>query len=223
VRAVPGCRQGPPPSVLLGPLTFTRQQGPRCTFLRDDDGHGHLPERTRRSAPVLDELLDATRDGGSRVLVLRGQPGVGKTALLDYAIDSAQEFRVARSAGIESEMELAFAGVHQLCAPLLDRLDRLPDPQREALRGAVELGGSETTRLLVALATLGLLSDAAEEQRRERRRPDLREVLAREDLAGAPWHQVVEHAGELRAGLGRSAKTVSRFARCRPSRARLRR
>lgn len=110
------------------------------------------------------------------MLVLRGQPGVGKIALLDYAIDSAQEFSVARSAGIESEMELAFAGVHQLCAPLLDRLDRLPDPQREA----VELGGSETTRFLVALATLGLLSDAAEEQRRERRRPDLREVLARE-------------------------------------------
>lgn len=113
---------------------------------------------------VLDELLDATREGESPVLVVRGEPGVGKTALLDYAIDSAREFRVARAAGVESEMELAYAGLHQLCAPLLDRLDRLPEPQRDALRGAFGLGGNETTRFLVALATLSLLSDTAEER-----------------------------------------------------------
>jgi DNA-binding CsgD family transcriptional regulator len=113
---------------------------------------------------ALDELLHATRQGESRVLVIRGEPGVGKTALLDYAIDSAREFRVVRAVGVESEMELAFAGLHQLCAPLLGRLDRLPEPQRKALRGAFGLSGDETTRFLVALATLSLLSDAAEER-----------------------------------------------------------
>jgi DNA-binding CsgD family transcriptional regulator len=113
---------------------------------------------------ALDELLHATRQGESRVLVIRGEPGVGKTALLDYAIDSAREFRVVRAVGVESEMELAFAGLQQLCAPLLGRLDRLPEPQRKALRGAFGLSGDETTRFLVALATLSLLSDAAEER-----------------------------------------------------------
>jgi DNA-binding CsgD family transcriptional regulator len=113
---------------------------------------------------ALDELLHATRQGESRVLMIRGEPGVGKTALLDYAIDSAPDFRVVRATGVESEMELAFAGLHQLSAPLLDRVDRLPGPQRKALRGAFGLSGDETTRFLVALATLGLLSDAAEER-----------------------------------------------------------
>ena len=113
---------------------------------------------------ALDELLHAARQGQSRVLVIRGEPGVGKTALLDYAIDSAPEFRVGRAVGVESEMELAFAGLHQLCAPLLDRLDRLPGPQRKALRVAFGLSGEETTRFLVALGTLSLLSDAADER-----------------------------------------------------------
>jgi DNA-binding CsgD family transcriptional regulator len=113
---------------------------------------------------ALDELLHATRQGESRVLSIRGEPGVGKTALLDHAIESAADFRVVRATGVESEMELAFAGLHQLSAPLLDRVDRLPGPQRKALRGAFGLSGDETTRFLVALATLGLLSDAAEER-----------------------------------------------------------
>ena len=104
---------------------------------------------------ALDELLHATRQGESRVLSIRGEPGVGKTALLDYAIDSAPDFRVVRATGVESEMELAFAGLHQLTAPLLDRVDRLPGPQQKALRGAFGLSGDETTRFLVALATLG--------------------------------------------------------------------
>lgn len=82
---------------------------------------------------LLDGLGSAIRQGESRSLVLRGEPGVGKTALLDYLVESASDLTVVRAAGVESEMELAFASLHQLCAPLLDRLERLPAPQRQAL------------------------------------------------------------------------------------------
>jgi hypothetical protein len=113
---------------------------------------------------MLDRLLDAVRAGESRALVVRGEPGVGKTALLDYLVEHASGCRVARAVGVESEMELAYAGVHQLCAPMLDRLQRLPDPQREALRTAFGMSaGPAPDRFLVGLATLSLLSDAAEE------------------------------------------------------------
>jgi hypothetical protein len=96
--------------------------------------------------------------------VVRGEPGVGKSALLDYLAERASGCRVARAAGIESEMELAFAGLHQLCAPMLDRLQRLPAPQRAALRTAFGLSsGSAPDRFMVGLAVLSLLSDAAEE------------------------------------------------------------
>jgi hypothetical protein len=88
---------------------------------------------------VLDQLANAVRAGGSRVLVVRGEPGVGKSALLDYLAGHAPGCRVVRAAGAESEMELAFAGLHQLLAPVLDRLERLPVPQREALRTAFGL------------------------------------------------------------------------------------
>ena len=87
----------------------------------------------RSECETLDRLLDAVRAGQSRALVVRGEPGVGKTALLEYAIERASGCRVARAAGVESEMELAFAGLQQLCAPMLDRLERLPGPQRDAL------------------------------------------------------------------------------------------
>jgi DNA-binding CsgD family transcriptional regulator len=97
--------------------------------------------------------------------VVRGEPGIGKTALLEYAIDTALDLRLLRAAGVQSEMELPFAGLHQLCAPLLDRLDRLPDPQGQALRVAFGLGaGGAPDRLIVSLAALTLLSDAAEEK-----------------------------------------------------------
>jgi hypothetical protein len=79
---------------------------------------------------VLDQLLDAVRGGAGRALVVRGEPGVGKTALLDYLAEQASGWRVARTAGVESEMELAYAGVHQLLTPMLNRLQRLPGPQR---------------------------------------------------------------------------------------------
>src|ERR1700732_1307444 len=85
---------------------------------------------------VLDGLVEAVGAGESRVLVVHGEAGVGKTALLDYLADRASRCRVLRVVGVQSEMELAFAGVHQLCAPLLDRLGVLPGPQQQALRTA---------------------------------------------------------------------------------------
>ena len=119
----------------------------------------------RRERDALDRLLTDVRAGQSRVLVVRGEAGIGKTALVDHLAARAAGCRVARAAGVESEMELAYAGVHQLCAPLVDRLPRLPGPQREALATALGLsGGAAPDRFLVGLAVLGLLSDAAAER-----------------------------------------------------------
>ena len=119
----------------------------------------------REQCGVLDGLLADVRAGRSRVLLVRGEPGIGKTALLGYAADTAQDFRVARAEGAESEMELPFAALHQLCGRMLDRLDRLPGPQREALGVAFGLrSGSAPDRFLVGLAVLGLLSGAAADQ-----------------------------------------------------------
>jgi DNA-binding CsgD family transcriptional regulator len=118
----------------------------------------------RRECDVLDQLVNAARAGESRALVVRGEPGVGKTALLDYVAEHASGCRVARAVGVESEMELAYAGVHQLLTPMLDRLQRLPGPQGEALRTAFGLSsGSAPDQFLVGLATLSLLADVAEE------------------------------------------------------------
>jgi DNA-binding CsgD family transcriptional regulator len=114
---------------------------------------------------VLDRLVDAVRAGESRALVVRGEPGVGKTALLDYVAQNASGCVVARAAGVQSEMELAFAGVHQLCAPMLGRLERLPVPQRDALQAALGISaGPAPDRFLVSLAVLSLLSEVAEHQ-----------------------------------------------------------
>src|SRR3954462_5731027 len=111
----------------------------------------------------LDQLLADVREGRSGVLVIRGEAGVGKTALLRYAAEQASGFRVARVAGVETEMELAYAGLQLLCAPLLGRLDALPQPQQAALLVALGLAaGDPPARFLVALAALGLLS--AEQQ-----------------------------------------------------------
>src|SRR5262245_37986077 len=112
---------------------------------------------------ALGRLLDGVREGESRTLVVRGEPGSGKTALLDDMIGSARDFRVLRAVGVDSEMELPFAALQQLCAALLDRLPRLPGPQRDALRVAFGLsGGGAPDRFLVGLAALSLLSEAAE-------------------------------------------------------------
>ena len=109
--------------------------------------------------------MAGVRAGQSRVLVLRGEAGVGKTALLGHLSAAAEGCRIARAAGVESEMELAFAGVHALCAGMLDRLERLPGPQRDALGTAFGLSaGPPPDRFLVGLAVLSLLADAAEER-----------------------------------------------------------
>ena len=113
---------------------------------------------------VLDGLLGEIRRGESRSLVLRGEPGIGKTALLEYLIGRS-DLRVARAVGVESEMELAYASLHQLCAPLLDRLEGLPAPQRQALEIVFGLSaGPAPERFLVGLGVLSLLSDVADER-----------------------------------------------------------
>ena len=119
----------------------------------------------RNECAALDQLLASVRAGPSRALVLRGEAGVGKCALLEYLVGRASGCGVAHAAGVESEMELAFAGLQQLCAPLLDRIDRLPGPQRDALGTAFGLrSGDAPDRFLVGLAVLSLLSEAAEDR-----------------------------------------------------------
>src|SRR6266704_3482660 len=114
---------------------------------------------------VLDRFVAGVRAGKGQALVVRGEPGVGKTALLDYLAGRAAGCLVARAAGVQSEMELAFAGLHQLCAPMLDHAESLPGPQREALRTAFGLSaGPAPDRFLVGLAVLGLLSETAGER-----------------------------------------------------------
>src|SRR5260370_25712739 len=114
----------------------------------------------RAECGVLDRLVGAIRAGQGRVLVVHGEPGAGTTALLDYLAGHASGCRVARAAGVQPEMELAFAGLHQLFAPLLDRLDALPVPQRNALRTAFgATAGPAPDRFLAGLAVLGLLSE----------------------------------------------------------------
>ncbi len=126
-----------------------------------------MPGLTDRRAEcdVLGRLVAAVRAGESRALVVHGEPGVGKTALLEYLAGQASGCRVAHAGGVQSEMELAFAVLHQLCAPMLDRLERLPAPQRDALRTAFGLSaGPAPDRFLIGLAALGLLSEMAGER-----------------------------------------------------------
>ena len=113
---------------------------------------------------MLDGLIAAIRQGESRALVVRGEAGIGKSALLEYLVGAASDLIVVRASGVESEMELAFASLQQLCAPVLDRLERLPAPQREVLE--IVFGhsrGSPPDRFLVGLAVLSLVSEVAEE------------------------------------------------------------
>ncbi|MFC4033298.1 AAA family ATPase [Streptomyces polygonati] len=116
----------------------------------------------RRERDTLDRLLRDVRDGQSRVLILRGEAGTGKTALLDYLIERAPAGRVTRTAGVEPESEIAYAALQQLCAPLMDHLDPLPEPQRRALSVAFGLtAGDPPGALLIGLAVLGLFAEAA--------------------------------------------------------------
>jgi DNA-binding CsgD family transcriptional regulator len=133
-----------------------------------DDHPAHRPSGCLRGrhdeCAGIDRLIADARAGQSQVVVLRGEAGVGKTALLEYTAERATGFRVARASGVEAEVELAFAGLHQLCAPLLDRLDALPAPQRDALATAFgQSAGPAPDRFLVGLAALSLLAAATED------------------------------------------------------------
>ncbi|WP_406757451.1 AAA family ATPase [Mycobacterium sp. SMC-15] len=145
-RARPAAnRQSPRTPGVSGVLSSLRGRDAECAQLR--------------------ETLAAARGGRPQVLVLRGEAGIGKTALLDYLAESAPDFHVIRAAGVESDMELAFAGLQQLCAPAADGIDLLPEPQREALAIAFGMSsGSAPDRFLVGLAVLGLLAGIAARQ-----------------------------------------------------------
>ncbi len=126
-------------------------------------GPGFVGRTSEREG--LDGLLARVREGESEVLVIRGEAGIGKTALLRYVARQASGFRVAELTGVEAEMELPFAGIHQLCAPMFGRLDALPPPQRSALSVALGLAAGEAPdRFLVGLAVLNLLAAVAEER-----------------------------------------------------------
>ena len=128
------------------------------------DPRGPLLGR-RAECEALDRLLARLRTGRSPVLVVRGEAGVGKSALLEYLVDEATGCRVVRAAGAEAEMELAYAGLQQLCAPMLDRLDALPGPQREALSTAFGLSaGDPPDRFFVGLAVLSLCAEVARDR-----------------------------------------------------------
>ena len=119
----------------------------------------------RRECELLEKLLESARAGRGAVLVVHGEPGVGKTALLDYVVQKGDSFRIARTVGVEGEIELPFAALQQLCAPILALRTSLPPPQRDALGVAFGLApGNAPSPFLVGLAVLGLLSEAAEDQ-----------------------------------------------------------
>jgi DNA-binding CsgD family transcriptional regulator len=119
----------------------------------------------QREREVLGRLLGAARGDDGGVLVVHGEPGVGKTALLEWTVEEGRQLRVLRTVGVEGEMELPFSALQQLCSPVLDRSERLPDPQRDALSVAFGLSaGQAPNPFLVGLAALGLLSEASEER-----------------------------------------------------------
>src|SRR3954469_25278057 len=132
--------------------------------LREPDGRPRLRGRAKECG-LLDDLVSAIGRGESRSLVLRGEAGIGKTALLEYLIASAPDATVIRALGVQSDMELAFASLHQLCGPLLDRLEGLPVPQRQAMEIVFGLSlGQAPDRFLVGLAVLTLFAEAAEQR-----------------------------------------------------------
>lgn len=129
----------------------------------DRTSHGLLGRRHHRA--VLGELLSRLQDGESSAVLLHGEPGIGKSALLDHVAGMAVDLRVVRTAGAESETDLSFSGLHQVCSPFIDHLAQLPTPQRDALSVALGLAtGPRPDRLLVGLAVLGLLAEAAHER-----------------------------------------------------------
>jgi DNA-binding CsgD family transcriptional regulator len=152
-----------------GRVSVQRRKGKRSVA-----GQRHPSPLVTGSSPLLgrdaecrevEQLVDDVRAGHSRALVIRGEPGVGKSALLEHLVGKADRCRVIRAAGVQAEAELAFAGLHQLCTPLLDRLDRIAVPQRDALSTAFGLRiGRAPDSFLVGLAVLSLLSETASER-----------------------------------------------------------
>src|SRR5277367_1190170 len=119
----------------------------------------------QREREVLGRLANSACTGNGGVLVVHGEPGVGKTALLDWMVEEERQLKVLRTVGVEGEMELPFAALQQLCSPVLERSERLPEPQRDALSVAFGLNtGQAPNPFLVGLATLGLLSEASEQR-----------------------------------------------------------
>ncbi|WP_131815097.1 ATP-binding protein, partial [Mycolicibacterium holsaticum] len=146
------------------PVSFSRKPSDAVVHVAKNDAARPLPGR-REECATLDRLIATVRSARSQVLVLRGEAGVGKSALLGYVTDHVPGFRVLRAAGVESEMELAFAGLQQLCAPLLDHSDALPTPQRDAVGTAFgRSAGPAPDRFLVGLAVLSLMAAAARDQ-----------------------------------------------------------
>jgi DNA-binding CsgD family transcriptional regulator len=157
----------PPCRARVSPWSDAEGSHSGSVTLADTMGVERAPRFQGRTSELakLDRLLVNARHGRSEVLVIRGHAGVGKTVLLRYAGGQAAGFRVGQIAGVESEMELPFAGLHQLCGPMLAHLDALPDPQQAALRVAFGLSSDDAPdRFLVALAALSLLAEVAEEQ-----------------------------------------------------------
>ena len=153
----------------------------------------------------LDQVVDAVHGGASRALVIRGEAGIGKSALLDYLVAKAARCAVVRACGIQAEAKLAFAGLHQLCTPpALDRLDHVPPPQREALCIALGLRtGGAPDPFLLGLAVLRLLSQAASERPRSAR------SMTRSGSTGRPPTRSVSWLGGWRRSRSR---WCSRFA-----------
>jgi hypothetical protein len=138
--------------------------------------------------------------------VVRGEPGVGKTVLLDYLAGRARECRVVRAVGVQTEMELAFAGLHQLCAPMLGRAEHLPVPQRDALRTAFGLAaGPPPDRFLVGLAALSLLSEVAGERPPRRPGPSPARTAPRPSRPAAGRSCSAGHGRPGRCGSGAAA------------------
>jgi len=167
-----GSRDGPAPSrkACCTDATAGERRGAHHfdgrSVLAADPATGR-PRLLGRSAEceALDGVLADALGGRSRVIVLRGEAGVGKSALLRYVSGRVAGWHVATAGGVESEMELAYAGLHQLCAPMLDHLERLPVPQRDALATVFGQGtGPAPDRFLVGLATLSLFAEVAEQQ-----------------------------------------------------------
>src|SRR6266436_2886818 len=119
----------------------------------------------QREREAVGRVLNAALGGDGGVLVVYGEPGVGKTALLEWTVEEGRQFRVLRAVGVEGEMELPFAALQQLCSPILDRSERLPDPQRDALTVAFGLSAGQAPEpFLVGLAALRLLSDVSQKR-----------------------------------------------------------